>query len=266
MSRRKIHHYHIPDGNQTDKICKMLELLELNGIAPSFKQLAEITKTNQGTYFDYLQSLLETEFARREDLRLNRWAQQSRLQNNAATIHGFDFTRVKGVSKQQILELATCYFVEQGRNIVFLGDVGIGKTHLSIALAREAISRGYDTKCITLDQLIYLVERCDVAAIPRLLRSFVRPRLLVIDDIDFYDTGKNAGMFLFKLLRQRYDDNSSTIVSSNRSPSKWGELFDSKEKASTVIDRLLGRAEIITLEGESYRMKDRVDKAKLAIA
>lgn len=129
--------------------------------------------------------------------------------------------------------------------------------HLSVALGYEAIYSGHDVKFLTLDQLVELVERKTSAEERHyLFTSLLRPDLLILDEMDLYETSSNAATFLFKLLHQRYET-GSVIFTSNRSFEEWGRLFGSQQRAAAILDRLHHHASIIKIDGESYRLKDK---------
>lgn len=241
----------------------ILQLLEMQGADASFRKIYARIQKSHGTPQDYFYSVLEKEIIYREENRVLRWVQQAKFPFK--TIAEFDFSFQPSIKQELINEFLSCRFIEQGKNIVFLGQSGVGKTHLSIGLGLEAINRGQETRCLTLDTLIDQVEKSDATKIPKLLRNLLLPKLLILDDIDFYDTGKNASTFLFKLVKERYDKNLSTILTSNKKLNDWVGLFGDQRRASAAIDRFMGRATIVKITGESYRMKDKVKAARAAV-
>jgi len=259
MGRKRIYHYLVPTQiGQEDRISEMLKMLQLDGIAATFTKLTSESLRRKSTFYDFLESLLEKESVRREENRINRWVQQSKIPARK-TLDEFDFSFQQSIDQNIVRELGSCRFIERGQNVIFLGPAGVGKTHLSIALGLEAIYKGFEMRFLTLDTLIELVEKADsVELSSKLLRTIMRPRLLILDDIDFYHTGKNASTFLFKLMVGRYQAKLSTIFTSNKEFNEWEELFGSKQRASAALDRLLERADIINITGESYRIKGTV--------
>lgn len=257
MSRNKINKFVIPDGDQEEKIKTMLKNLELQSAASSFLKINEIVRRSNGTHLDFLENMLEKETISKEENRFARWVQQARFPFRK-TILDFDFSFQPSIDQTLIRELQTCRFIKQGKNIVFLGPAGVGKTHLSIGLGLEAIKRGLETRFLKLDELIDLVEKADENSLVKLFRTLARPRLLILDDIDFYNTGKNASTFLFKLVLKRYEDKLSIIFTSNKSFREWGELFGNRQRVNAALDRIVERAEIINISGDSYRVKDKI--------
>lgn len=254
MGRTKVSQYVAPQGTQEERIMAMLKTLELEAMAMSLKNVEQDIRDKHGTKLDFMESLLEKEFTYKEGSRLARWMQQARFPFKK-TIGDFDFDFQPSIDKSEINELMSCRFIGQGKNVIFLGQAGVGKTHLSIALGLEAINRGFEARFLRLDQLIEMVEATDESSSPRLLRTLVRPRLLILDDIDFYDTGKNASDFLFQLMSRRYDERVSTILTSNKVFGDWEPLFGGP-RAEAIVDRIIGGAHIININGKSYRTKD----------
>ena len=260
MGRKKVNIFTVPrDGTQGEKISQMCATLDLGGIASSFKRVAEKLQKSHATLFDLLENLLEKEMTWREEKRISRWEQLAHFPFKG-TIQEFDFDFPESIDRGQINELLSFRFIESGKNIVFLGPPGVGKTHLAVAFGLEAIYRGHEARFLTLDELIERVEKADQIFSLRLFRTFMRPRLLILDDIDYYDTGKNASAFLFKLVKERHARSLSTIFTSNKDFSGWRDLFGNPEKAGGAIDRIVGRAVIIKIEGESYRIKGKSKK------
>lgn len=118
--------------------------------------------------------------------------------------------------------------------------------------------KGYEVRFLTLDQLIELADKTphDALLRHRLFNTLLRPRLLILDEMDLHETTTTSSTFLFKLLQDRYEK-GSIIFTSNKTFSEWGRLFDNKTRAGAAIDRILHHAIIIPIEGESYRVKDK---------
>lgn len=260
MGRKKVNQYVVTDKvDQDRRIANALQILELDGMTNSFKPLAEMAVHDRVTFFDYLETLLEKQLAFEEEKRIDRWICQAKFPFKKS-IKDFEFSFQPTLDESQIRHLASCRFVEGGENIVFFGPPGVGKTHLSIAIGIEAIQRGYEVRFLGLDKFLNDIERTneDAEASGKILRFYANPRLLILDDMDFYPTGKNGGTALFRLIDIRYKKGMSTILTSAREFSQWEGLFGANSRAAGAIDRLLERCAVINIDGKSYRVKDKI--------
>lgn len=174
------------------------------------------------------------------------------------TLSDFDFSFQPSVNKKQVTELASCAFVERAENVVLLGPPGVGKTHLAIALGAEAAKRRMQVKFTTAARLVAsLSEARTAGTFSRRLQSFVRPRLLIVDEVGFLPLGASEASLLFEVVCRRYE-RGSIVLTSNKSYGEWGEVFSGDTVIATaILDRLLHHSTTISIKGESYRLKDK---------
>jgi DNA replication protein DnaC len=267
MSRTHVSTYQLErKDSQEEYIINVCNLLGLAETAASFRHLANSINNTHGTLFDFLEGILEKELLRKEENRIMRWVQQARF-SSKKTIDEFNFSFQPDINPRQIKELASCRYIREGKNIVFLGPPGVGKTHLSIGLGMEAIYKGFTTKFLRLDELIDRVDKeTDAVSVSRIFKTYSTPQLLILDDIDFYVTGINASAVLFKLISTRDSNRLSTIFTSNKPFSEWKDLFGNHDRASAALDRIVGNSIIVKIEGESYRVKDKMKKMELELS
>lgn len=258
MGKKKVNKFTIPSVKQDEKIRHMLRTLGLEMAALSFPKINERIQKVHGTHLDFFESVLEMQTLSLEESRCVRWVQQAKFPA-IKTFEEFDFSWQPTIDRQLINELRSFRFIEEGKNVIFLGPEGVGKTHLSIALGVEAINHGFSTRFLKLDELIDLVEKATEEASPKLLRNLVFAKLLILDDIDFYDTRKNAGAFLFKLVSKRNENKVSTVFTSNKAFREWEGLFGDRGRGPAAIGRILERVAIINIDGHSYRVKDKMN-------
>lgn len=270
MGRKKINHFFVSNnGSPKERVLSTLHLLGLEGMASSLDNVAEKAIKKQSTFFDFIEDLVSNETIYKESKRIERWIRLAKF-SSSKQLEEFDFSFQPSIDKKVIRELASCRFVDDGKNVLFLGPPGVGKTHLSIALGMEAINKGHEARFFTLDKLIELGEKAlhnaASSSYNRLFAALTNPKLLILDDIDFYETSKDLGMFLFQIIKERYDKKRSTILTSNKKFDEWKDLFGESRRAEAALDRILERVVIINITGDSYRIKDRLAKLKNVVA
>src|SRR3989440_4781074 len=173
------------------------------------------------------------------------------------TLEAFDFTFQADLSERLLWELADLSFVQSATNIVFLGPPGTGKTHLSLALAVKALAAGYSALFTTLTQLAEALETASYPGLVRQrLRRYTTPSVLIIDEVGYTKLSPGQAHHFFELVTARYEHGSIRLPS-NTGFSEWGSLLGDEILATALLDRLLHHAEVIPINGRSYRMKDR---------
>lgn len=236
---------------------ELLKTLHLSHLEKGLPELLEQARLHSLTYEAFLRRVLTMEVEGRKLAAQDKRLKAAKLPVRK-TLEEFDFSFQPAVSERLLWELAELSFLKTNTNLVFLGPPGVGKTHLSLSLSVKALEAGYS---VLFTRLSDLAE--DVAAAPhpslvrKRLRRYLAPRLLVIDEIGYTKlTGEQANA-LFELVRDRYE-HGSTILTSNTNFSDWGMLLGDEILATALLDRLLHHAEVISIPGKSFRMKDRL--------
>lgn len=172
------------------------------------------------------------------------------------TLDEFDFNFQPSINKNEILDLATVKFIEEKKNILFLGPSGVGKTHLATSIGIEAAKKRISTYFISCHDLITKLSIAHQEnRLKDTLKTFNKYKLLIIDEIGYLPVDKNGANLLFQLITKRYEK-SSTIITTNQQFSKWGEVFSDNILANAILDRLLHHSYVFNITGDSYRVKD----------
>jgi DNA replication protein DnaC len=176
------------------------------------------------------------------------------------TLDGFDWNWPKKLNRLQVQNLFRLAFVEQKSNVIFLGGVGLGKTHLSSALAYQACLHGYSVLYASAIDIINTLSAASSAGrLKTELKKFVKPDILLMDELGYLPIDKIGADLLFQVISQRYEV-GSIILTTNKPFKKWPDIFNNDSTlTSAVLDRLLHHAETIVVEGKSYRMKDQIE-------
>ena len=228
---------------------KRLGLTSLAKVAPA---LLDSARTQQWPYDTFLQQALDAELAGRSQRAYERRVHAAHLPAQKS-LESFDFSFQPALSERLVRELACLHFVESATNVIFLGPPGVGKTHLALALASEALAAGYSARFTTLRQL---AEQLETTTWRQQRRRYLTPRVLVIDEVGYLRLSTSQAQALFDLVTARYE-RGAILLTSNRSFAEWGTLLGDEVLATALLDRLLHHAEVVPINGRSYRMKDR---------
>jgi DNA replication protein DnaC len=236
-----------------------LTTLKLSYFLEHLDTLTQQAAAEQWSHLDYLTRLIEGEVHRREDRCVQRRIGLARFPV-LKTIDQFDWGWPKKINRPQIQHLFRLQFIADKANVMFIANVGLGKTHLSIALGHTACLRGYSVLFTTAVDIINSLAAAQVHGnLKRELRKYLRPQLLLIDELGYLPIDKRGADLLFQVISGRYE-RGAVVITSNRAYKHWSEIFNNDATlTSALLDRLLHHAETVLIEGKSHRMKDNVE-------
>ena len=247
----------------THPLSPKLKELRLSGMLQSLEARAELAREQQLSPVEFLALLLEDELERRHQ------RTQVRRQKEAGfeylkTLADFDFAAVPTLDKALVLEMGTCGFLAAKENWLICGPTGVGKSHLATAIGYEAIRRGMKVLSFATHRLLaeLLAARAD-GSHHKLLTKLASIELLIIDDFGLRPISAQGAEDLYELIARRYE-HGSILLTSNRAPSEWAEVFGDALLASAALDRLTHHARVTVITGESYRQRHRRKEVKPA--
>jgi DNA replication protein DnaC len=231
--------------------------LKMPGLARRLDDLVRESDSASWSCIDILNDALSTETSSREASSVRLRLREARFPD-VLTIDTFDFTLGNGVDKRQVLELARGNFVDEKKNIVLIGPVGTGKTHLATALGVEVARRRQHVAWFRVADLVsMLIEAKGNRELGRIHRRLARAKLLILDELGFVPFDREGGELLFNLLSSRHRV-SSTIITSNLAFSEWPKVFGGDEKlTAAILDRIAESAVVVVTKGASYRARKR---------
>lgn len=236
-----------------------LKRLKLSGLLSTLEVRLQEAQGNQLSHGEFLELIINDEIAVREDRAVERRVKAARFRELRA-IEDFDFSFNPSIKRREIMELATCRFIREHRDILFTGPPGVGKSHLAQAIGRQAAKMGHVVLYSSIFDTVGELNQAEAFnESAKALRRYLKPDLLIIDDMGLKKLPKQAGEYLFEIIMRRHELRS-TVMTSNRPLEEWGKLVGDVPTATAILDRFLGRAEVVQITGRSYRLRDKACK------
>ncbi|HEX2518178.1 MAG TPA: IS21-like element helper ATPase IstB [Castellaniella sp.] len=237
-----------------DTLASTLKQLRLSGLLDSLEVRLHEAHSHSLSHAEFLELILQDELAVRADRQMQRRVKAA-LFRELKSLDDFDWAFNPSIKKKQIYDLASCRFLREARDVLFLGPPGVGKSFLVQALAYQAIKAGFAVLYRSIFDVVrdFLHDEA-LGQDDKVLARYLKPDLLVIDDMGMKQLPKRSGEYLFEIIMRRYETRS-TIMTSNRPLEDWGKLLGDVPSATAILDRFLHHAEVVQITGKSYRLR-----------
>ncbi len=236
-----------------------LKYLKLAFMHQNYELLTKHAEHEKWNHIHYLQELVTGEANLKRDRSIQRRIRLARFPQ-IKTLEQFKWTWPKKINKAHVQSLFHFKFIQENANVIFLGGVGLGKTHLAAALGYAACLKSHSVLFATAINVINNLSAAKNAGrLKDELKKYCKPNLLILDELGYLPIDNAGANLLFQIISERYE-RGSTIITTNKAFKDWSEIFNNDSTlAAAILDRLLRHAETIRIEGKSFRMKDKIE-------
>jgi DNA replication protein DnaC len=238
------------------RVLERLGRLRLTTTRETLSSLLSEAARQQWTYLEFVDQLTRREAEAEQDKRVRMGMTIAHFPT-VRTLEGFDFAAQPSVDERLVRELATGTFVDHGTNVLLFGAPGLGKTHLAIGLGRRLVELGHTVLFTTATGLLTILSKAESEGrLEEKVINYVKPRLLIVDELGYLPFERRAAHLFFQLVNRRYE-RGSMMITTNQRVSEWGTMFGDEVLATAILDRLLHHSETLMIKGESYRLREK---------
>lgn len=242
------------DEDMSDGLSNMLKKLRLSGLGDSLEIRLHEASSRGLTHREFLELVLQDELLVRDGRQVSRRI-TSACFRDVKRLEDFDFSFNTSIKKNHIFDIATCRFIRDKRDVLWLGPPGTGKSHLCQSIGVAAIRTGFTVYYRSIfDTVRDFLHDEAMEGHDKILQRYLKPDLLIIDDMGMKQLPKRSGEYLFEIIMRRHELRS-TMMTSNRPLDDWGKLIGDVPSATAILDRFLHRAELVQITGKSYRLE-----------
>jgi DNA replication protein DnaC len=245
----------------TNALTTALKQLRLSGLLASLEVRLQEAAGHSLSHAEFLELILQDELLVRNERLIQRRVKAAGFRE-LKTLEDFDWAFNPSIHRKQVYDLASCRFVREARDVLFLGPPGVGKSHLVEALGYQAIKSGFTVLYRSVFDVVrdFLQDEA-FGGQEKVLTRYLKPDLLIVDDMGMKQLPKHSGEYLFEIIMRRYETRS-TMMTSNRPLEDWGKLVGDVPSATAILDRFLHHAEILSITGKSYRLRGQTKPAE----
>lgn len=248
-----------PDGDPGSiegRVSERLGRLRLTATRDALPALLTEAAREGWTYLDFMDQMTRREVNSKQDKRVRMGMTIAHFPM-VRTLEGFDFAAQPSVDERLVRELATGSFVAHGTNVLLFGAPGLGKTHLAIGLGRRLVETGHTVLFTTATGLLSVLGKAESEGrLEEKLINYVKPRVLIVDELGYLPFERRAAHLFFHLVNRRYE-RGSMIITTNQRVNEWGRMLGDEVLATAILDRLLHHSETLMIQGESYRLREK---------